>query len=434
MKSFRNFELREGKLSSLAKNSAVVRTVKKYANRGSDKMMLALLSVPAVSDFLSDPANIRRADTIATQLKTAILGEQYLEERSNVAKGWINLKTKKVISTRKMRPYHVEFILKKPRDFGLNKKQILNYFERKFALMDSPDPKNDADQEYQHILSGRVDVDRNVEVMAMKKGWYRIVGGAYGEIVGLNKLNDKQLGVVLSLMESNGLIGAGVGVYTKEIILQVYEPSDRPDVDAFTRYYGEIKGSDIQNLIKGKPRGSKRTEIGRTMAMFRESLQEQKKIRVFDFDDTLVRTDGKVRVTNSGKTREMSPAQYAVYNPKRGDTFDFDDFEKVLNPKPVKLFQNILRKVIGKGSRAEILTARGTYGPIVTYLKSQGIRNVRVNAIGTGKPEAKADYIEKLIKNGYDYIEFFDDSPKNVEAVRKLQPKYPEVKIISRQV
>ena len=122
MKSFRNFELREGKLSSLAKNSAVVRTVKKYANRGSDKMMLALLSVPAVSDFLSDPANIRRADTIATQLKTAILGEQYLEERSNVAKGWINLKTKKVISTRKMRPYHVEFILKKPRDFGLNKK------------------------------------------------------------------------------------------------------------------------------------------------------------------------------------------------------------------------------------------------------------------------------------------------------------------------
>ena len=70
----------------------------------------------------------------------------------------------------------------------------------------------------------------------------------------------------------------------------------------------------------------------------------------------------------------------------------------------------------------------------MTYLKSQGIRNVRVNAIGTGKPEAKADYIEKLIKNGYDYIEFFDDSPKNVEAVRKLQPKYPEVKIISRQV
>ena len=61
MKSFRNFELREGKLSSLAKNSAVVRTVKKYANRGSDKMMLALLSVPAVSDFLSDPANIRQS-------------------------------------------------------------------------------------------------------------------------------------------------------------------------------------------------------------------------------------------------------------------------------------------------------------------------------------------------------------------------------------
>ena len=30
-----------------------------------------------------------------------------------------------------------------------------------------------------------------------------------------------------------------------------------------------VEGADIQNLIKGKPRGTKRTEIGQTMAMFR---------------------------------------------------------------------------------------------------------------------------------------------------------------------
>ena len=97
-------------------------------------------------------------------------------------------------------------------------------------------------------------------------------------------------------------------------------------------------------------------------------------------------------MSQTGKTRDVSCT--TGIQSEAGDTFDFDDFEKVLNPRPVKLFQNILKKVIGKGSRAEILTARGTYGPIVTYLKSQGIRNVRVNAIGTGKPEAKADYIE----------------------------------------
>ena len=78
------------------------------------------------------------------------------------------------------------------------------------------------------------------------------------------------------------------------------------------------------------------------MKAFSQYITE-KKIRVFDFDDTLVRTDGVIRVTTkNGLVKELSPAQYAVYDPKPGDSFDYSDFEKVLNPQPVKLFDYIV--------------------------------------------------------------------------------------------
>ena len=96
----------------------------------------------------------------------------------------------------------------------------------------------------------------------------------------LNKLNDKQLGVVLSLMESNGLIGAGMGVYTKEIFykctnhLIVLMSMLSPDTTVRSRIrYSELDW--VTNVLNEQ----KLVE----QWMFRESLQEQKKIRVFDF-------------------------------------------------------------------------------------------------------------------------------------------------------
>lgn len=170
------------------------------------------------------------------------------------------------------------------------------------------------------------------------------------------------------------------------------------------------------------------------MKAFSEYITE-KKIRVFDFDDTLVRTDGVIRVTTrNGLVKELSPAKYAVYDPKPGDQFDYSDFEKVLNPRPVKLFDYILQQVRRKGSKAEVLTARGNYGPIKAYLASRGIRGVFVNALGSADPNDKAKHIEQLIRQGYTHIEFFDDSPKNIAAVKQLKDKYPDIYLRARLV
>ena len=46
----------------------------------------------------------------------------------------------------------------------------------------------------------------------------------------------------------------------------------------------------------------------------------------------------------------------------------------------------------------------------------------------------KADWIKGQIEKGYDDILFLDDSPKNVNAVKKLKQKYPKIKMDARVV
>ena len=60
---------------------------------------------------------------------------------------------------------------------------------------------------------------------------------------------------------------------------------------------------------------------------------QYKRLRIFDFDDTLVKTDSYVYVNNGDSKIKLTPGQYAVYNEKDGDQFDFSDFKKVKNPK-----------------------------------------------------------------------------------------------------
>ena len=47
----------------------------------------------------------------------------------------------------------------------------------------------------------------------------------------------------------------------------------------------------------------------------------EKKLRVFDFDDTLVKSNSKVYVTNNGKKKTLTPGEFAIYNKKDVDEF-----------------------------------------------------------------------------------------------------------------
>ena len=165
-------------------------------------------------------------------------------------------------------------------------------------------------------------------------------------------------------------------------------------------------------------------------------LKEAVTLSIFDFDDTLAKTDSWIYVMKNGRqVKRLDPAQFATYTPKVGETFDFKDFDKKLrNPKIIKKNVDLLRKQLKKGGRkVTILTARRLGAPINHFFKTIGIQPYVV-PLGDANPQKKADYIETEIIKGYDPIYFMDDSPKNIKAVNKLRKKYPDVTIITKLV
>ena len=157
-------------------------------------------------------------------------------------------------------------------------------------------------------------------------------------------------------------------------------------------------------------------------------------LRVFDFDDTLAKSVSYIYVKHKdGTETKMDPAEYAKYEPKPGDEYDFRDFNRMLNkPQVIKKNVNLLKKMLSSGDKkVTILTARALGFPVKYWFKKELGLNVYVVPLGNADPQAKADWIEKHIEKGYTDIAFMDDSIKNVKAVQKLQGKYPNVRIKS---
>ena len=157
-------------------------------------------------------------------------------------------------------------------------------------------------------------------------------------------------------------------------------------------------------------------------------------LRVFDFDDTLAKSVSYIYVKHKdGTETKMDPAEYAKYEPKPGDEYDFRDFNRMLNkPQVIKKNVNLLKKMLSSGDKkVTILTARALGFPVKYWFKKELGLNVYVVPLGNADPKAKADWIEKHIEKGYTDIAFMDDSIKNVKAVGALQKKYPDVRIKS---
>jgi FMN phosphatase YigB (HAD superfamily) len=173
------------------------------------------------------------------------------------------------------------------------------------------------------------------------------------------------------------------------------------------------------------------------MPLARTLFVESKKLRIFDFDDTLVKTNSFIYVTHrNGMKTKLSPGQYAKYDTRDGDEFDFKDFQQIKKPELIKGYVELLRRMVSSGGSREvyILTARAAERPVSQFIKDLGISGVKVIALGDNNPEKKADWIEDRVKEGYDDIFFVDDSEKNIAAVKKRLRDYPNVKQKIQQV
>ena len=159
----------------------------------------------------------------------------------------------------------------------------------------------------------------------------------------------------------------------------------------------------------------------------RSLFLESKKLRVFDFDETLVFTKSYIYVKQpNGKEKKLTPGEYAIYKEKPGEEYDFRDFYSVQEPEELKRITKVLKRIIFKngGDGVYILTARpqAVEKHVHQYLKDIGI-NKRIPVVGlqSNNPKDKADWLEKMIDNeGYDDVYFADDSKKNVEAAKSM--------------
>lgn len=166
--------------------------------------------------------------------------------------------------------------------------------------------------------------------------------------------------------------------------------------------------------------------------------RSRRKLRVFDFDDTLVTTDAAVRVRKAtGERLRLTPGQFALYQKESEDIMDYGDFETLKNPRKILWTNRIIESLYAKygPSGFVILTARGEHGPVEKFLIDAGLPGVEVVALGSSDPKAKARWVSmKIETEDLDYVEFFDDSVKNIAAVAAIRPDHPNTDIVVRHI
>jgi len=197
--------------------------------------------------------------------------------------------------------------------------------------------------------------------------------------------------------------------------------------ESFAEYYKDpnkitIKESRIAELAKIETQ-QKAINLANTIKF----SQTPKKIRVFDFDDTLAQTKSNVLYTmpdgSSGKIDAATFAKDAAKMEADGAQWDFSEFSKVMNGTKGPLFE--VAKIIAdkRGTKdVFVLTARpaDAAGPIQEFLNELGL-NIpleNITGLGNGTPKAKADWIIGKVSEGYNDFYFADDHTGNVKAVK----------------
>lgn len=221
--------------------------------------------------------------------------------------------------------------------------------------------------------------------------------------------------------------------------LHMYLNDGQPDFNIEVGAQGELEPSLKKILVRNASNESLNLkewllqELKEDATELFTELRTGKRLRVFDFDDTLSKMNATIYVTHKdGTNTELSPSEFAVYEPRPGDDFDFKDFDKIIKgATPISINIDALRQAHNDpGAKTTILTARSIAYPVKRYLeKEHGLKNIYVVAIGSSNPMDKAKWIEDQIKKGYDDIYFIDDSAKNIAAVKTLVDKYPDVKM-----
>ena len=156
-----------------------------------------------------------------------------------------------------------------------------------------------------------------------------------------------------------------------------------------------------------------------------------RKLWVFDFDDTLVKSDSRVFLTKAdGSSVVLTPAQFAGCHLDPGDEFDFREFRVLINARAIPHTDALLREAYEEHGpdRIVVLSARSVPEPIEEYLAAVGLLGPTIVALAGADPQAKRAWLSGRLSVGdVDELIFLDDSNRNVAAVELLRGDHPSV-------
>ena len=215
-----------------------------------------------------------------------------------------------------------------------------------------------------------------------------------------------------------------LAILSERGVAQMQEQSRKEDEKLLKEFGIDIEGLTTDQIVE------KLSILRKAKSEASNTKNPTKKARVFDFDDTLAKTDSKVLYTlPDGTEGSLDATQFAEqYNSLKeaGATFDYSEFNQVKKGSKGPLANLAKRFTEAAGDRdVFVLTARPSEAAeaIQEFLRSTlgiSIPLKNITGLENGTPGAKAMWIAEKVSEGYNDIFFADDSKSNVDAVEKM--------------
>jgi hypothetical protein len=151
-----------------------------------------------------------------------------------------------------------------------------------------------------------------------------------------------------------------------------------------------------------------------------KEIIKSKSLFVFDFDDTIARTDSKVFLVRDGERIVMDSPTFAKYEYQEGDELDFSDFNRVeadIIPQTLAILDDAMEK----GHKVAVVTARspGAIEGIKAFFRQN--RMTPPDIYATAGSEGKPPVLRDLLEQGtYGRVIVYEDCRKNIESLKPV--------------
>ena len=160
------------------------------------------------------------------------------------------------------------------------------------------------------------------------------------------------------------------------------------------------------------------------------------KLVIFDLDDTLIKTDAKVKIIDSrtGKIiKELNSEDFNLFKIRPRHVLNFDDFNCPEILRQGRIIATIFKKLedyYNSGIPVAILTARSSSRVVREFFLENGIDIHPDLVVAVNDPmydykgsvaEMKREAIIEFIDAGYTDLIFFDDNEDNLRLAKEVE-------------